>query len=74
VPHACRLASGPDHRRLLLLAGFGGAILMMVAETLCRALGPYHGAGRLPVGLLTALLGAPFFIALLRRRFAEEDA
>lgn len=74
VPHACRLASGPDHRRLLLLAGFGGAILMMVAETLCRALGPYLGAGRLPVGLLTALLGAPFFIALLRRRFAEEDA
>lgn len=74
VPHVCRFAAGPDHRRLLLLSGFGGAILMMAAETLCRGLGPHLGAGRLPVGLLTALLGAPFFIALLRRRFAEEDA
>lgn len=74
VPHACRLAVGPDHRRLLLLSGFGGAGLLMIAETLCRGLGPVIGVGRLPVGLLTALLGAPFFIVLMRRRFSAEDA
>ena len=74
VPHVVRMATGPDHRRVVLLSGFGGAILMIAAETLCRGIGPHLGAGRLPVGLLTALLGAPFFIALLRRRFTEEDA
>lgn len=74
TPHAIRAFTGPDHRRLIPLCGFGGAILLMLAETLCRWLGPAIGAGRIPVGLLTALLGAPFFIVILRSKFREEDA
>lgn len=74
VPHLCRLAGGPDLRRLVLASGFAGAILLMLAETSCRALGHALGAGRLPVGLLTALIGGPFFIALMRRRVSEESA
>ncbi|KPK86629.1 MAG: hypothetical protein AMJ81_00795 [Phycisphaerae bacterium SM23_33] len=74
VPHICRMAVGPDHRRLVILAGFAGAIFLMVVDTLCRTVGPAVGVGTVPVGIITALLGGPFFIWLLRRRFAEASA
>ncbi|WP_232522302.1 FecCD family ABC transporter permease [Marinimicrobium alkaliphilum] len=65
VPHMIRLWVGPDHRRLLPLSALGGAVLLLLADTFARtALAP----AELPVGLVTALLGAPFFIHLLRRR------
>ena len=65
VPHIIRLLIGPDHRYLLPTSALGGAILLLLADTLARTmLAPIE----LPVGLVTALLGAPFFISLLRHR------
>lgn len=65
VPHIMRLIVGPDHRALLPLSALGGAILLLLSDTLARTIiAPIE----LPVGLVTALLGAPFFISLLRRR------
>lgn len=71
VPHTARLLLGPDHRRLVLVSFFGGAIFLMLADTLCRLAGQWLAAGELPVGVLTALCGGPFFILLLRRRARE---
>lgn len=68
VPHVCRLLLGPDHRRLAIVCGFVGAMFMMGAETLCRVLGDWIGRGELPVGVVTAVIGGPLFIVLLRRR------
>ena len=71
VPHVCRLIVGPDHRRLVIVSGFAGAILLMVADTVCRTVGYHLSQGEIPVGILTALCGGPFFICLLRRRLRE---
>jgi iron complex transport system permease protein len=68
VPHACRLIFGPDHRVLLVVAGLLGAAFVMLADTACRTAGEWVGLAEIPVGVLTALAGGPFFIALLRRR------
>lgn len=65
VPHMVRLAVGPDHRLLLPLSALGGASLLLLADTLARVV---MAPTELPVGLVTALLGAPFFISLLRHR------
>lgn len=65
VPHMVRMAIGPDHRYLLPLSAVGGAVLLLVADTVARvAVAPTE----LPVGLVTTLVGAPFFISLLRHR------
>jgi len=65
VPHIVRLLIGPDHRHLLRAAGVAGAILLIGSDTLARVvLAPTE----LPVGVVTALLGVPFFISLLRHR------
>lgn len=69
VPHLLRLLAGPDHRRLLPASALGGAVLLVLADTAARSALP---ASELPVGILTAVLGAPFFLAVLvreRRRF-----
>lgn len=67
VPHICRLIVGPDHRRLAIFCGFGGAIFLMLADTLCRfILQTFDRA--IQVGIVTAFCGGPFFIYLLRRR------
>lgn len=65
VPHIIRLIMGPDHRWLLPASALGGAALLLWADTLARLV---IAPSELPVGLLTSLLGAPFFISLLRRR------
>ncbi|MEO7719636.1 MAG: iron ABC transporter permease [Capsulimonas sp.] len=66
VPHAARrLAGTPDHVRVLPLATVAGALLMVWADTLARSIMP--DSRELPVGVITAFLGAPFFIYLLRR-------
>lgn len=70
VPHLCRLIVGADHRRLALVAGLAGAIFLMLADTLCRMAGEWLKVGLVPVGVVTALVGGPFFIFLLRRRSA----
>lgn len=65
VPHAVRAFTGPDHRWLIPCAGLAGAALLLVADVLGRVLAR---PGELPVGIVLALVGAPFFIALVRRR------
>jgi len=70
VPHICRFVVGSDHRRLMIVAGFVGAALLVVADTFCRSTVLWFHQ-ELPVGLITALSGGPFFLVLLRRRFQE---
>lgn len=66
VPHIMRLWIGPDHRLLLPAAGLFGAILLVIADTLGRTL---LAPTELPVGLVTAIIGVPFFLSLLTRRY-----
>jgi len=74
VPHICRLAFGSGHRRLILISGLAGAAFLVGAEMLCRRAGPLIGVSLIPVGIITAICGGPFFIFLLRRRFREAAA
>lgn len=62
VPHLVRLTTGPDHRTLLPLAAMAGAVLLLFADTQARL---WVAPAELPVGLVTAMLGAPFFMLLL---------
>jgi len=62
VPHLIRLLVGPDHRSLLPLSALAGAILLVAADALARVV---IAPAELPVGIVTALLGAPFFLWLL---------
>jgi iron complex transport system permease protein len=64
VPHVLRLAFGPDHRLLLPASMLYGAALLVLADLGARL------AGGIPVGVVTALIGAPFFLWLLRRSLA----
>ena len=65
VPHLVRLIFGPDNRRLLPLSALLGAILLTLADVLSRVL---VAPAELPVGIVTALVGGPFFIGLLLLR------
>ena len=65
VPHVVRLAIGPDHRYLLPGSALAGAVLLLMADTAARLLAP---PAEIPVGILTALVGVPFFLSLLRQR------
>lgn len=65
VPHAVRLLLGPDHRRLPPVAALGGAAFLVAADTVARSL---PGSAEVPVGVVTAAVGAPFFLVLLRRQ------
>lgn len=64
VPHAIRLVWKFDFRGLLPLSGLGGAALLMLADAASRSANP---PTELPIGALTALLGVPFFLVILRR-------
>ena len=65
IPHAVRLIWGADYRFLLPLSVLTGAIFMILADLIARtALAPTE----IPIGVITALCGAPFFLYLLRRR------
>ncbi|MFI6323852.1 FecCD family ABC transporter permease [Nonomuraea sp. NPDC050556] len=65
VPHLARPLSGTDHRWLLPFSGLIGASLLLLADVIGRVVAP---PGELEVGVVLALIGAPFFIALVRRR------
>jgi ABC-type Fe3+-siderophore transport system permease subunit len=65
VPHAVRAVTGPDHRWLIPCSGLAGATLLLVADVVGRVVAR---PGELQVGIVLALIGAPFFIALVRRR------
>ena len=62
IPHLLRLLVGPDHRRLLIAAPLFGGIFLMWCDTLARTI---ISPAELPVGVITAMLGGPFFIWLL---------
>jgi iron complex transport system permease protein len=65
VPHVVRAFTGPDHRWLLPASGLLGAVLLLSADVVGRLVAR---PGELQVGIVLALVGAPFFIALVRRR------
>jgi iron complex transport system permease protein len=64
VPHMLRLVLGPDHRTLLPLSFFGGGVFLLIADTLARLV---LSNQEIPVGVITAIIGVPFFLFLLRR-------
>ena len=63
VPHLVRMTVGPDHRQLMPLSMAAGAAFMVFADTLARNLTSFD----IPVGIITAICGAPFFIYLMRK-------
>lgn len=65
VPHVIRMWVGPDHRFLLPACMLGGAVLLVNADLLARVL---IDPAELPIGIVTSLLGCPFFLYLLSRR------
>ncbi len=71
VPHVVRLLVGPDHRMLLPASAVVGAIVLVGADTLARSL---LGDQEIPVGLVMAVLGGPFFLWLLRQKLRLSDA
>ncbi len=63
VPHLIRMLVGPGHRVLVPASALGGALLLVLADTFARTAVPY---AELPLGMLTALIGGPFFFFLLK--------
>lgn len=68
VPHIVRLVTGPDHRILIPASIFSGAIFIVVADMAARVV---IAPAELPLGVITALCGAPFFLYLLKTRRGE---
>jgi iron complex transport system permease protein len=64
VPHMMRLLTGPDNRRLMPISFLAGAILLLAADTVTRAVLP----SEIPIGVLTALIGGPFFCYIFRKQ------
>jgi len=64
VPHVMRLAAGPVHARLLPLCALGGGVLVLAVDLLSRTISPPR---EIPLTIITSLIGAPFFIAVLIR-------
>lgn len=68
IPHWMRLIIGPNHRLLIPISALSGMVLMVLADTISRTiLAPME----IPIGIIMALVGAPFFLYLLRRRRTE---
>jgi iron complex transport system permease protein len=64
VPHALRLLIGADHRTLIPACAIGGSFFLIIADTISRTV---IAPAEIPVGVVTALIGAPFFLYLLRK-------
>lgn len=69
IPHIVRLISGPDHRRLIPVSFYAGAIFLVWMDMLARYV---MAPAELPIGIFTAMCGAPFFIMLLAKQSKEE--
>ncbi|MBE6527673.1 MAG: iron ABC transporter permease [Thermoplasmata archaeon] len=67
VPHIFRMMVGPNHKLLIPMCIFGGATFLMIMDTIAKM----SFVGSFPVGILTSLLGAPFFIYILKTRKKE---
>jgi len=63
IPHFCRMLVGPDHKKLIPATMFVGAAYILIVDNLCRLL----TATEIPLGILTAIIGAPVFAFLLRK-------
>ncbi len=63
IPHIMRLIVGPDHKILLPTSALAGSSFLVITDTIARS-----GAAEIPVGIITAFLGAPFFLYLLRKK------
>lgn len=68
VPHLGRMTFGSDHRLLMPVSSIGGAIFLIAADTMARTV---ISPDELPVGVITAFMGAPFFIYLLKKRGSQ---
>jgi iron complex transport system permease protein len=64
IPHVSRIAVGADHRRMLPVAVLGGAVFLMAADLAARTVA---APTEIPIGIVTAVVGAPFFLWLMRR-------
>jgi iron complex transport system permease protein len=64
VPHMMRMLLGPSHGRLLIWSGFTGAAVLLAADLLARTI----TSGEIPIGIITAFMGAPFFAWLLYKK------
>ncbi|MDD7424340.1 MAG: iron chelate uptake ABC transporter family permease subunit [Candidatus Methanomethylophilaceae archaeon] len=69
IPHVLRILLGPDNRVIMPLSMFAGASFILICDFLSHVIAPYYGT--LPIGVVTALIGAPLFIYLLLRRKKE---
>jgi iron complex transport system permease protein len=65
VPHFVRLVVGPHHKLLVPMSAVSGMLLVVVADTLARSI---WSPQEIPVGIIMALVGCPFFLYLLRRK------
>ncbi|MCF6265286.1 MAG: iron ABC transporter permease [Desulfuromusa sp.] len=65
IPHICRLLWGPGHRLLLPFSALLGSSFLIIADAIARSL---YAPAEIPVGVVTAVLGAPFFLYLLQRK------
>ena len=70
VPHAVRLTAGPSYRVLLPVSMIGGAAFLVLADVAARTV---QAPAEVPIGVITALAGAPFFLFVLRSRKARQD-
>lgn len=68
IPHLIRLSIGPDHRHLLPLSALLGAALLVIADTIARTV---VAPAEMPVGILTALIGGPYFLWLLTKQYKK---
>ena len=65
IPHGVRMLFGTDHRKLIPLSALSGGVFLIWADVLCRSILP---GNEIPIGVLTALLGAPVFLYLMARK------
>ena len=70
IPHIFRMLLGPDHKKLIIVSSFGGAILLVLSDLISRTiLSPVE----IPIGIITSLIGGPFFMyLLLKERYSPE--
>lgn len=69
VPHMVRSVTGPDNRRLLPVSALAGGLLLLGADTVTRTLLPRE----VPIGVITALIGGPFFCYIYRKRQLRQN-
>lgn len=70
IPHMCRMLVGTDHRWLLPFSALGGAALLLASDIVGRVIAP--SSEEIQVGIITAVIGAPFFIWIVRRQRVRE--